>query len=783
MEFVKNLHHESDSDSESDIEIEIELVEDEADDQFIELIECFDQHKLNHIIQNKRTFMKQMRKSCFENDHNPFAIMEKYLAKSRNGQIAVRYKQNKSKGRFFAVGGLSMQSLPREIRHTIQKNYIDVDVVNAHPVILSFLAKQRKLKTKYLDKYNSERDELLETLQVDRDTAKTAVLSLMNGGNKAYKALEVKPKWIIKLKKEIDAIHNQFSLDPGFEAHKRKRESEGVKFNHKGSYMNILLCDYENQILQVLYKHFGSPKNCVLCFDGLMIESGESEEIDLAGAEAAVFESLGIQIKLKVKQFDEGFEIDEDITPYEDKVWYFHHMRDFCKQAPNINIDTLKEWMTDSCIIAIQRGRSMLFTKNLELDGSISYEPQDGLALPNFSWTACSEDGKKRKYSLNSVFDQIKWQNSYDYFNFIPYLTIAQKQSISPRLFNTFDGFRWRYEKKTYPLDNKGLPIPPASIKPWIDHLSTTLIKQGQGPSTLPHTIIQWYAHIFQNPTIKPWALVFMSEEGIGKGLWQTFFEQVLTKALSATFTSWDQICGSFNGQMAGKLLYTLNEATNYPTNTQKELMKSMIKDTQLSVNRKFVNQYDIDNYARVQITTNNRRPVAIDYDDRRYCCIESDNRVRGDKEYFKPLIDSRFDEKTQHDMFDYLTNYPLDGFDSEKPPMTKWKRELVGQNLSSAYEFVKDVCEGVVRDYVWDEDEDKQDQTMRVKATKLYEDYKTWCSENGEHKTGSNRQFYAELKKIAVEKKQMRIDGSNTKGFKLVKTDLQVALDKLLCK
>ena len=139
---------------------------------------------------------------------------------------------------------------------------------------------------------------------------------------------------------------------------------------------------------------------------------------------------------------------------------------------------SLLEWMTSTCIVCIQHGRSMLFTKNLELDGSVFYEPQETLAKPHFKWTT-EIAGKDVKFLLDDVFGtHVKWQNSYDYFNFIPYLLEEQKQAISPRLFNTFSGFRWAYTKRSYP-QHDGLPVPPDSIKPWIDHIKNTLCKPG----------------------------------------------------------------------------------------------------------------------------------------------------------------------------------------------------------------------------------------------------------------------------------------------------------------
>ena len=769
----------SDSDSNSDEEIE------ENGDVFMTCHEYFDQHKLNHILKRKKKYKKKMRDSCFEDNHNPFAIMEKYLKKSRKGRIEVEYKQNNGVGRFFAVKSLSMQSLPREIRHTIGNKYVDVDVVNAHPVILSHLCKKRGIETKYLDRYIDNRDGLLSELNVDRETGKTAVLSFLNGGSKDYENLNHKPKWIKKMKKEIGKIHDKFAEDSDFKTHVKKLEDNKDKdtYNAKGSYMNILLCHFENTILQCMYEFFGNPDDCVLCFDGLMLSPHLAiDDEKLRACEEHVLDKLDIDIVLKVKPMTEGFKITK-AKKYEDPVWYYHHRTDFCKQGANMNIEELKDWMKETCITALNRGNVLVFTKNLEVDGSIWYQPQEKPQITDFKWKVPDpETGKSMTMSMNGIFEsQVKNQNAWDYINFIPYLTKQQKARISPRVFNTFSEFRWDYRKITYSLDNNGLPVPPDSIKPWINHIKRTLCKPGQSniDGGLGHRILQWHAHLFQNPTVKPWALVFQSEEGIGKGLWQTFFEQVITKGLTAVFSTWEQITGSFNGKMAGKMLFTLNEATNYPTKTQKELVKTIIKDKDLQVNKKFINQYDIDNYARVLITTNNKRPVSIDYDDRRYCCIISDNSVRGNKDYFAPLIESRYDEQVQHDMFDYLTNYPLDGFNSEKPPMTKWKRDLIGQNLESTMEFVKCVCAGEVSSYDWD---DADDDVLKIKGEQLYKDYMEWCAVFGEMKTGSGRAFTAELKKHGLIKKRLSFGESRALGYEFDKNALKATFAKLLC-
>ena len=138
----------------------------------------------------------------------------------------------------------------------------------------------------------------------------------MNGGKQAADAIEDPPQWLGEFKKEIKNIHNQFAKDPAFKIHKKKRIENNNNYNNDASYMNTLLCDFENKILQTIYKALDSPKDCVLCFDGLMIT--RQAEFDLSKLDATVEKTLGIEISLAVKEMTDGFELGE-IQPYAEK--------------------------------------------------------------------------------------------------------------------------------------------------------------------------------------------------------------------------------------------------------------------------------------------------------------------------------------------------------------------------------------------------------------------------------------------------------------------------------
>ena len=99
------------------------------------------------------------------------------------------YKKKCSYGRTFCRWSAGLQSLRKEIRHTLAKDYyIDIDIVNCHPVLLLQILKMKKYKNiKYLSKYVSNRDEYINLIiakyNVSRDAAKQLFIRLMYGGS------------------------------------------------------------------------------------------------------------------------------------------------------------------------------------------------------------------------------------------------------------------------------------------------------------------------------------------------------------------------------------------------------------------------------------------------------------------------------------------------------------------------------------------------------------------------------------------------------------------------
>jgi hypothetical protein len=129
----------------------------------------------------------------------------KKICKNTNGQNLVKYNHSRgssslAKGRLFATS-VSLQNLPRELRGALATGkYYDIDMVNAHPVILAQYCKNNGIDCKCLDKYVKSRDTIIEQIcsgsSLLKDKVKKTFLSALNGGEQ-----ELDNKFFIEFKK------------------------------------------------------------------------------------------------------------------------------------------------------------------------------------------------------------------------------------------------------------------------------------------------------------------------------------------------------------------------------------------------------------------------------------------------------------------------------------------------------------------------------------------------------------------------------------------------------
>ena len=263
-------------------------------------------------------------------------VKKMYLNKLNVGEeVEYRYVGKQTEGRLYSKIP-SLQGISRVIRHSLAKNiYWDIDMNNAHPVILRFYCEENNIPCSNLIYYNENRDEcfksLMDKFNISRDDAKKIPLTSINGGL----IYEDCPKWMIDLHEELFLIRNAIcrlnplyvkrakeNYDKKLKARnqtlrnpKNKAQNKPLFENINGSACNYMLCKYENMILQCCLRKIKEMELNVgaLVFDGFMCYRKDGVIIDnlLILLEEEILRDIRIPIKLSVKDMEEGLNLDE----------------------------------------------------------------------------------------------------------------------------------------------------------------------------------------------------------------------------------------------------------------------------------------------------------------------------------------------------------------------------------------------------------------------------------------------------------------------------------------
>lgn len=287
-------------------------------------IEKVNKIELSKIITNLDDVLKS-NNIVIKKDKPIETILRKYYKKiDSKGNVKVSYKQS-NEGRYFAEGSLSLQSIKRQIRQTIcHEYYDDIDMVNAHPVILLHLCKKYNIETPVLKEYVDNRSSCLKRTGLKRDEAKKLYLMIMNTDDYQKASFKYPSTYqyehVNAFQKEMKIIHESFYENNKEKAdeHIRLRKLKGEKkYNMKASFVNIQMCHLENKILMCIMKYYKNPNDCVLCFDGIMLRKdyGHMNKRDITPTLCSRYikRKIGIDMELKLKPMTEIL----DLSKYE----------------------------------------------------------------------------------------------------------------------------------------------------------------------------------------------------------------------------------------------------------------------------------------------------------------------------------------------------------------------------------------------------------------------------------------------------------------------------------
>jgi hypothetical protein len=690
------------------------------------------------------TQSKQQLASILKNKTNdPSTIDEKYnrlqnylkSAINTNGVIKKLYtyslnSNNELGGRLFSK--LSIQSVQRDFRGILMQHTTDVDMVNAHPVILRYICSLHNIKCPNLDYYINHRTDILNEFD-NPDSAKTLFLCSINDSkfsrsekNKFYKLFDKEMKEIQKILYRMEEYSNI----------KQNIKSDN---NKPGKLISFIMSQFENKILQSAIS-FINQRNIVitaLMFDGLMIE-GNFYEDEILLNELTTFvntQFLNLNMQWKYKPHSDTIKIPDNIdTEY---IEQDEPSKEDVKKQELLEQSTNIKKQLDNRVIEFEKNHCKIKNKGLYLHNYINSEGSDVIQF--LTYKQITENYRDLEIAFNRYHLD---RGSIVPVSFINYWTennpgIRKYDDVEiypdpslcpPNIYNLWTPF---YGEKL--LQDSNISVNQEYIDFFRNHLRILSGNDGN----IQNYFEKWIAHCLQYPEQKSTCPILISQQGAGKGTLNKTIQLLLggNKYLETTNPLRD-IWGAFNSQMADSFFVNINEVGKKDMLDSMGLLKALVTDPSLTINTKGLIQYKITSYHRFIFTTNNIDPIHIEKGDRRFWIIRSSDELIGNKEYFNKYNLLLKDKEFLKSIYFYFITMPnVDQFIKLDLPITEYQSKIMESNISDVEKWL--------RSYVLLFSTD----TERIVLIKdLYQSFTQWSEEENNKYKLSSKKFSLEL-------------------------------------
>src|SRR5581483_4817450 len=304
----------------------------------------------------------------------------------------------------------------------------------------------------------------------------------------------------------------------------------------------------------------------------------------------------------------------------------------------------------------------------------------------------------------------------------------------STKYFNLFLGFKAQPATK---IDRKLVtPILRHILEVWCDN-----------NEELAKYIISWLAFLVQKPDQKPGTAILMrSPPRCGKNILTDFIgEKVLGRENFLSTTRLHDVMGRFNGAIRAKKLVVLNECdmTGSEWHGANNQLKSLITEGYISVEEKGIDVKVLDDFAGYMILSNHNTPIRIELGDERFVALDVSARYKGNRDYFKSLLNTLNDPNTASSFMALLLSHNITDWNARDLPNTRMKWDLMEASMPNSQRFINQYI-----DIYWPEE---TKNVLEISCKSLYEEYVRWCQENGEPKVLSSNKFGMEIKQFVT--------------------------------
>ena len=257
--------------------------------------------------------------------------------------------------------------------------------------------------------------------------------------------------------------------------------------------------------------------------------------------------------------------------------------------------------------------------------------------------------------------------------------------------------------------------------------------------------MLDWFAHIFVYPEQKIGIFpILQGDTGTGKSLILNLIKNMIgSNKCGFTNNAKDQVFGSFNPILSGKIFIEIAELDFLATKGLEGKFKSLITDEQITINNKGVKERSEQSYHRFIATTNDDIPIKISKNDRRILLIEGCNSKKGDVEYFEKLDTLIKSKDLQKQFYNFLisrdTIFKSPAEACKRMPQTKVQQDLMEYFTAPEESFFEDLVNRRYSDKL---------NTITISVKTLFLEYKDFCENTGIEAMTQKKLCYKLIKK-----------------------------------
>jgi len=596
-----------------------------------------------------------------------------------NNYVKYNYPKNRTSGRL--IGDFTIQSIRKEVRGFICDGITtDIDMNNAHPTILLTLCDKYDIQVPNLTLYINDRKKCLNDIQ-EKDClcyskAKQKVLISTNMDKK----ISTKSEFLKNYDKEMKKIQKKFLDIEDFDYVKEFAKKD----NFEGSFINHILCINENEILTTMrtFCDINNIKVHSLMFDGLMVY-GDINDYTLKEMEKHIHQfTIFERMKLSIKQHEYSFEIPKGYIPKE-RITYEETKNNFEKINCKVGAEFINEKHNDFNVFT----RS---TFNI-LHEEMTYK---------------DESGEDKSFMERWFLDKEK--RKYDKYDTIP------KDSNCPNyVYNMWE----KLPVELMPsLQNS--PFLEKSLT-WFQNHIRLLVDFNE---THYNFVVLWLAQMFQYPENKSIQLVFIGEEGTGKGTFVKFLTTIMggSHRCFNTEDPQEDIFGKFNDSMKKAFLVVMNEADKSNTYNNNNKFKGLITEPFINIRPKGKTAFTMRSVHRFMGFSNNPDPTTKNK--RRDFTMKTSNCKVGDEKYFNEGNLYANNIECCKYIYDWLMQQPT-------KPNININDIPIGEYDEMLKEAQKDPFLEFMEEFVYINRDEKEQKI--IPANNFYEDYLDFCNRN----------------------------------------------------